>query len=119
MLSMLNHLTEQGHDAQVNWLHAAENGAVHAFSHEIQQLMAKQKAGQSAIWFNQPRTTDRAGFDYQFQGLMDLEQVREWIEQPNMQFYFCSPVGFMQHVGKQLVSMGVDANAIHYECFTT
>ncbi|MBO1929080.1 hypothetical protein J4731_08825 [Providencia rettgeri] len=47
---------------------------------------------------------------------MNLELVREWIEQLNMQFYFCGPVGFMQHVGKQLIAMGVDTSAIHYEC---
>lgn len=117
MLSMLNHLTQQGHEATINWLHAAENGAVHAFNHEIQQLMAKQKMGHSAIWFNQPRGNDRLGFDYQYEGLMDLQKVREWIDQSNMQFYFCGPVGFMQHVGQQLISMGVDADAIHYECF--
>lgn len=117
MLSMLNHLTQQGHEATINWLHAAENGAVHAFNHEIEQLMAKQKAGHSAIWFNQPRDNDRLGFDYQYEGLMDLQKVREWIDQPNMQFYFCGPVGFMQHIGQQLISMGVNADAIHYECF--
>ncbi|WP_369310659.1 NO-inducible flavohemoprotein [Providencia rettgeri] len=117
MLSMLNHLTQQGHDATINWLHAAENGAVHAFRHEIQQLMAQQKAGHCAIWFNQPRDSDRLGFDYQYEGLMDLQKVREWIDQPNMQFYFCGPVGFMQHIGQQLISMGINENAIHYECF--
>lgn len=117
MLSMLNHLTQQGHEATINWLHAAENGAVHAFNHEIEQLMAKQKAGHSAIWFNQPRDNDRLGFDYQYEGLMDLQKVREWIDQPNMQFYFCGPVGFMQYIGQQLISMGVNADAIHYECF--
>ncbi|WP_353243397.1 NO-inducible flavohemoprotein [Providencia sp.] len=117
MLSMLNHLTQQGHEATVNWLHAAENGAVHAFNHEIEQLMATQKAGHSAIWFNQPRDNDRLGFDYQYEGLMDLQKVREWIDLPNMQFYFCGPVGFMQYIGQQLISMGVNADAIHYECF--
>lgn len=117
MLSMLNHLTQQGHEATINWLHAAENGAVQAFNHEIEQLMARQKAGHSAIWFNQPRDNDRLGFDYQYEGLMDLQKVREWIDQPNMQFYFCGPVGFMQYIGQQLISMGVNADAIHYECF--
>lgn len=117
MLSMLNHLTQQGHEATINWLHAAENGAVHAFNHEIEQLMAKQKAGHSTIWFNQPRDNDRLGFDYQYEGLMDLQKVHEWIDQPNMQFYFCGPVSFMQHIGQQLISMGVNADAIHYECF--
>lgn len=117
MLSMLNYLTEQAHQATVNWLHAAENGAVHAFSHEVSKLMTAQQNGHSAIWFNQPRENDKAGFDYQYSGLMDLMQVKEWVMQPNMQFYFCGPVGFMQYIGKQLIEMGVAADNIHYECF--
>ncbi len=117
MLSMLNHLTEQAHQAQVNWLHAAENGAVHAFHHEISKLMANQNKGHSAIWFNLPRENDKAGFDYQYSGFMDLSKVKDWIALPNMQFYFCGPVGFMQYVGKQLIEMGITPDNIHYECF--
>ncbi len=34
-----------------------------------------------------------------------------------MHYYFCGPVGFMQHVAKQLQALGVDADRMHYECF--
>ena len=117
MLSMLSALAQQGHQAQVNWLHAAENGAMQAFSHEVNQLLAKQLNSHSAIWFNQPRESDKLGFDYQYSGLMDLTTVSQWISPPNMQFYFCGPVGFMQFIGKQLINLGVAVENIHYECF--
>ena len=117
MLSMLNSLTQEGHEAQVNWLHAAENGAVHAFHHEVNKHLAHHPHSQSAVWFNQPRAEDKQGFDYQFSGLMDLSQVKAWLDVPNIQFYFCGPVGFMQYIAKQLIEMGVSAENIHYECF--
>jgi nitric oxide dioxygenase len=34
-----------------------------------------------------------------------------------MQFYLCGPVGFMQFVAQQLVTLGVNKDSIHYECF--
>lgn len=117
MLSMLNHLTHQQHPAPINWLHAAENGDVHAFDQEVSNLMAQHEQGHSAVWFNQPTQQDQLGTDYQYRGLLDLAQVKNKVLQPNMQFYFCGPVGFMQHVGKQLIEMGVTADSIHYECF--
>ncbi|EFB71932.1 NO-inducible flavohemoprotein [Providencia rustigianii] len=117
MLSMLNHLTEQQHQAPVNWLHAAENGTVQAFSDEIKQLMEQHPQGHYAVWFNQPLPQDLEGKDYHFRGLLNLAHIKDNVLQPNMQFYFCGPVGFMQYVGKQLVEMGVAEENIHYECF--
>ena len=48
---------------------------------------------------------------------MDLSALRETLDDPQMHYYFCGPVPFMQHVGKQLLEMGVSAERIHYECF--
>ncbi len=117
MLSMLNQLTHEAHEGQINWLHAAENGAVYAFNQEVDKNLAHHKNNHKAVWFNQPRAEDDAGFDYQFKGLMDLSNVKEWLIEPNMQFYFCGPIGFMQYIGKQLIELGIPIENIHYECF--
>lgn len=117
MLSMLNHLSQANHQAQLNWLHTAENGTVHAFHHEVGEHLARHPNNQSAIWFSQPRPEDKQGFDYQYSGFMDLSHVKSWLAEQNMQYYFCGPVGFMQFIGKQLVEMGVSEDNIHYECF--
>jgi nitric oxide dioxygenase len=34
-----------------------------------------------------------------------------------MQFYLCGPVAFMQFAAEQLVTLGVERDRIHYECF--
>lgn len=115
MLSMLDSLTQSSHEAQINWLHAAENGAVHAFTKEVNQHLAHHQNSHSAVWFNQPRSEDK--IDYQFRGLMDLSQVKPWLVEPDMQFYLCGPVGFMQYIAKQLINMDISTDNIHYECF--
>ncbi|SUG18974.1 flavohemoprotein [Salmonella enterica subsp. arizonae] len=48
---------------------------------------------------------------------MDLRQLEAAIRAPAMQFYLCGPVGFMQFAAKQLISLGVNNENIHYECF--
>lgn len=48
---------------------------------------------------------------------MDLNALSDALSNPQMHYYFCGPVPFMQHVAKQLLAMGVEAERIHYECF--
>ncbi len=48
---------------------------------------------------------------------MDLRQHEGAFSAPEMQFYVCGPVAFMQYAAKQLVELGVNKDNIHYECF--
>ncbi len=117
MLSMLHHLVAQQHQAKINWLHAAENGAVHAFSEEVKSLVASSQEAEAIVWYRQPEANDQFGEDYHYSGLMDLASIKQKLTEPNMQYYFCGPVGFMQFIGRQLIEMGVNPDSIHYECF--
>jgi nitric oxide dioxygenase len=117
MLGMLNTLHDNQHQADVHWLHAAENGSVHAFADEVADIAGRMPNLSRHVWYNQPNANDVEGRDYQSRGLMDLSALRETLSTPQMHYYFCGPVPFMQHVGKQLLEMGVSADRIHYECF--
>ena len=48
---------------------------------------------------------------------MDLSKIAAQLTDENMHFYFCGPVAFMQHIAKQLLTLGVSEDRIHYECF--
>ncbi|MGU3523811.1 NO-inducible flavohemoprotein [Enterobacteriaceae bacterium C23F] len=113
MLAMLDTLANRAHSAQVNWFHAAENGSVHAFADEVKTLGEKLPRFTSHVWYNAPQEND--AFDSA--GLMNLSSLEGQFSDPAMQFYLCGPVGFMQFAAKQLVTLGVSAENIHYECF--
>lgn len=115
MLSMLHTLS--AHQAEVNWLHATENGGVHAFKDEITQAGEQISQYHHAVWYRTPRQEDTLNKDYQFEGFMDLNLVKDWLTTPEMQFYFCGPVPFMQFIAKQLISLGINRDNLHYECF--
>ncbi|MBH1932473.1 NO-inducible flavohemoprotein [Serratia rubidaea] len=117
MLGMLNTLHAGQHQAEVHWLHAAENGQVHAFADEVAAIAAEMPNLSRHVWYREPGQNDVAGRDYQSSGLMDLGALRATLVNPQMHYYFCGPVGFMQFVAKQLLEMGVDAERMHYECF--
>ncbi len=117
MLSMLHTLHNQRHTAPVYWLHAAENGAVHAFADEVAAIAGQMPNLSSHIWYREPGANDVAGQDYQHHGLMALDQLGSALADPQMQFYFCGPVAFMQFIAQQLLEQGVAAERLHYECF--
>ncbi|CAI1100132.1 NO-inducible flavohemoprotein [Serratia grimesii] len=117
MLGMLNTLHDNQHPADIHWLHAAENGSVHAFADEVADIAKRMPNLRRHVWYNQPGADDVEGRDYQSRGLMNLSALRETLSTPQMHYYFCGPVPFMQYVAKQLLEMGVDADRIHYECF--
>ena len=117
MLAMLDTLAKNHHPAQVNWFHAAENGEVHAFADEVNALGAQLPHFTSHLWYRSPTEADRQAAAFDSEGLMALEPLAANLQNPEMQFYLCGPVAFMQHAAKQLVALGVSSDRIHYECF--
>ncbi len=105
MLAMLDALAKSGHQGQVNWFHAAENGDVHAFADEVKALGAALPAFTSHVWYRTPTEADRQAGRFDSEGLMDLAAVADNIRDPQMQ-YLCGPVAFMQFAAKQLVELG-------------
>lgn len=117
MLAMLDTLSKNHHPAQVNWFHAAENGDVHAFADEVKTLGSALPDFTSHLWYRTPTDADRKSNAFDSEGLMTLSTLADKLRDPQMQFYLCGPVAFMQHAAKQLVALGVNAERIHYECF--
>ncbi|QOV29688.1 NO-inducible flavohemoprotein [Vibrio diabolicus] len=114
-LSMLESLS--AHQAPVTWVHATENGQQHAFKQHVNQLVAEKENMNALVWYNHPTAEDKLGEDFHFTGFVNLYEIEAALKQDNVQVYFCGPVGFMQHVAKQLLELGVPQEQFHYECF--
>ncbi|EKB25874.1 NO-inducible flavohemoprotein [Aeromonas dhakensis] len=116
MMSMLNQLLASSHQADITWLHACEQGTVHAFREDIQQKSRQNANLLSRVWYREPQASDVQGKDYDFAGTMDLSAVQERIT-PQAHYYFCGPLGFMQAVKQQLIAAGIPAGQLYYEVF--
>lgn len=117
MLAMLDTLAKNGHNAQVNWLHAAEHGDVHAFADEVNHLGKQLPRFERHVWYRTPSESCRAQAKFDSEGLMDLLTLESKISAPDMQFYLCGPVSFMRFAAEQLVKLGIGQDRINYECF--
>ncbi|MFM0327199.1 FAD-binding oxidoreductase [Caballeronia glebae] len=115
MLSMLHRLSSAS-ARRVYFIHACENGAVHAFRDEVQRLAAARPSVGAHVCYRLPRDDeDRDAFDSR--GLLTKETLQALLPLDDYEVYLCGPSPFMQANWKLLRSLGVARERIHYEFF--
>ena len=120
-----------------SWLHASENGSVHAYRDRLREIAAVRSGElQRRVWYNNPTEEDGAPggnetnplmfnlAKYHYSGFMDLpKQASDMspeilrLDNENTQYFMCGPPGFMDAQRKGLTTLGVDEKRIHWEGF--
>lgn len=134
LLSMLQAYALLGPDAPpLQWIHVTRDGLGHAHRDEIQALLQTMPNARRHLRFTAPGEGDRLGIDYDAQGRLTLEALREVIavyrypifgrevELPGAvsEFYLCGPESFERDVREMLASLGVAAGGVRHESFGT
>ena len=117
LLSMLHHLTASGAGRPVWWLHGARDGAHHALAHEVAELAARHPNLKTRVAYSRPAPGDELGVDYDVQGRVSPELIRDFVAAPDAHYYLCGPTRFMAGVQDGLESKGVASERIHTESF--
>ena len=118
MISSLNTILETRPKQKVTFVHAVKNSKQHPFKQHVKESKSRHNERLDVITFyEEPLASDVINDDYDFSGLMDLENMRERIVKDKANYYLCGPKPFMASVHKTLSSWGVDARQIHYEVF--
>ncbi|MGY3572758.1 NO-inducible flavohemoprotein [Vibrio paucivorans] len=107
MQAMLQTLSESK-KSDVTYLHACNSKLQHSFIDETSTLVAGNDWKQHT-WYLEG--------DADHQGQMELSKVNEQLPLTEGDFYICGPVGFMDAIVKQLDSLNVSRDRIHYEVF--
>ncbi|GAK83117.1 flavohemoprotein [Vibrio ponticus] len=87
----------------VSYYYACESQQQHTFAHETEALIG-ENGWQHQVWYREQ------------DGTMDLAQLAS-LPIADGEFYLCGPVSFMEFAVKQLDTMGVARDRIHYEVF--
>ena len=136
VLAMLEHIFVS---RPASWLHASQNGNVHAYRDRLREIAAVRSGElQRRVWYSDPSEEDGAPggneaknsskynlAKYHFAGRMDLPSSEKadfdpailHVNNPTTQYYVCGPAGFMKAQMEGLESLGVDKSRIHSEGF--
>ncbi len=126
LVSMLHALAE-GSDRAAHFIHACDNGEVHALGDEVRALVASRPGLVARFVYRTPSDADRAGGDagggrsssprFDAEGIVTRELLQRWLPLDDYDFYLCGPPPFMQGCYRLLRSLGVPKARIAYEFF--
>jgi len=116
MMAMAHELVETG-TRDVAFIHACENGRVHAMGDEVRGLVADYANMLAHFLYRTPDPQDRAGVDYDTRGMIDQALLETLLPTGECDFYLCGPGPFMQAMYDMLHDMGVATDRIQYEFF--
>jgi nitric oxide dioxygenase len=113
MISMLNTVIEKQPERDVTFIHAAQNGNVHAYRNHVANAAEKYDNVKSYVFYDAPKADDV----YDVKGYVTADWLRDNVSAIDADFYFCGPFQFMKSVNNSLRELGVDADRIHFEFF--
>lgn len=117
MISMLTESLKKNPERPVTFIHAAQNGNLHALKGAVEEL-AKKHTQLTYYWcYEKPTDRDREENAFHKEGYVDLPWLQSVVSKKESSFYFCGPVPFMKAMNRALKEWGVPAADIHYEFF--
>jgi ferredoxin-NADP reductase/phenylpropionate dioxygenase-like ring-hydroxylating dioxygenase large terminal subunit len=121
MIAMASHIVEEGRRTgrfRPCWfIHATNNGRVHAFGDHVRGLAVEHPAMNVHIRYSQPTGGDRLGTTHDGEGHVTADVLKELLPLDDYDFYLCGPPLFMQSLYDGLTGIGVRRERIHYESF--
>lgn len=115
MVAMAHDLAAKG--KPFTFIHACEDGAVHAMGDEMRALVKTHKAMTTHFCYRLPRHEDKPGRDYDSTGFLTAGTLQNLLPLADYDFYLCGPGPFMQALYDILQGLGVRDDRIRYEFF--
>lgn len=116
LVSMLHTLAAHGERRAV-FIHACDNGAVHALGPEVRALAASRPGIEAHVVYRFPTDADRTAAAHQAEGVISRELLQQLLPLDDYECYLCGPPAFMQAMFGLLRGLGVAQERIAYEFF--
>ncbi|MEX3314182.1 2Fe-2S iron-sulfur cluster-binding protein [Sulfitobacter sp. PS-8MA] len=113
MVAMLQRLAET--EREVYFLHACENGRVHALRDEVLALVSDRI--HARFIYRSPSDADRSAALFDAEGVIDKTFLRQHLPIGDYEAYICGPTPFMAAMYQLLQELGVAEDRIAYEFF--
>ncbi len=116
LVSMLHALTVEP-EREVHFLHACDDGEVHALRREVDALVASRPGLTARYCYRAPSPADAAAGLHHADGVMTKALLRSWLPLGDYDVYLCGPPPFMANVYAAFRELGVRKERIRYEFF--
>jgi nitric oxide dioxygenase len=114
LMSMLESLLESGFEKEIIWVHGCRTPEVHAFKKQVEKWFEQAENRKQYIFYD---SVEESNEPLCLSGRVDIQKLKDEIILPDADYYICGPSAFIKKQYQDLISLGVDKNAIHYEEF--
>jgi nitric oxide dioxygenase len=116
MMSMLKTVAQVQPEREVTFIHAAQNSCMHALRDEV-DLIAEKENVNSFVFYDSPTEEDRKNQNFDFEGYITINWLKDHVAVQDADFYFCGPTPFMKAIYRSLKELGINEERIHFEFF--
>ena len=117
MLSMANAIAASGSKREVYFFFGVRNVREHIHKSELEKLAAENDNIHLHIAYSKPGERDVKGKDYQHEGRVGIELLKEILPSNNFEYYLCGSGAFMKSLTDGLEAWGVPDSVVHFEAF--
>jgi uncharacterized protein len=116
MLSMAKAVAESGSPREVWLFFGCRNRAEHMLREDLNRLRGFDNI-RVVVCYSRPGKSDVKGEDYDREGRVTIEVLKEMLPSNNYEFFMCGNGAFMKALNDGLEAWGVPEKDIHYEAF--
>lgn len=118
MLCMLNSVIAQGFRRDVYFFYGLRHSGEHVMKTYLESI-ASQYPDRFHLHtcYSQPKESDQLGQDYQHNGFVSVDLLKESLPSNNFQYFICGPGPMMESITNGLKEWQVPDDAVHFEAF--
>ena len=117
MLSMANAIAASGSRRETWFFFGVRNTQEHIHKTELEKLAANHENIHLHVCYSRPGSNEVRGRDYQHEGRVSIELLKELLPSNNFEYYLCGNGAFMKSISDGLEAWGVPEKNVYFEAF--
>lgn len=117
MLSMATAIAASGSKREAWFFFGVRNRREHIHKAELEKLAAENDNIHLHVCYSQPGPDDVKDRDYQHEGRVSIELLKELLPSNNFEYYLCGSGAFMKSLTNGLEAWGVPDKDVYFEAF--
>ena len=117
LLCMAQAIVASGSQREAWFFFGVRNGREHIHKAELEKLAAENENLHLHVAYSKPGPNDVKGRDYQHEGRVGIELLKELLPANNFEYYLCGNGAFMKSITDGLAAWGVPEKDVHFEAF--
>ena len=117
MLSMAQAIAASGSKREAWFFYGVRNSKEHIHKKELEKLAAENDNIHLHVCYSRRLATDVKGRDFQHEGRVSIELLKQLLPSSNFEYYLCGNGSFMKSLTDGLEAWGVPEKDVHFEAF--